>query len=179
MKTQRNNFQQKLPKIFRKFFQKNMLHIWLRGVIYDKSRIFPLYWDQGEMPAQSGAGVQTEGGAAMTRHEMLPEQYEEALFALLMESVAEAEGEKALAESRRLNESGEEIMPAETPPVPAADRPQSRGEKRPAVWPRICQGGGHGGDDRSGGDNGLHHGVRRAGELSGEKADFRLCGEIS
>lgn len=114
MKTQRNNFQQKLPKNFRKFFQKNMLHIWLRGVIYDKSRIFPLYWDRGEMPAQSGAGVQTEGGAAMTRHEMLPEQYEEALFALLMESVAEAEGEKALAESRRLNESGEEIMPAET-----------------------------------------------------------------
>lgn len=114
MKTQRNNFQQKLPKISRKFFQKNMLHIWLRGVIYDKSRIFPLYWDQGEMSAQTGAGVQTEGGAAMTRHEMLPEQYEEALFALLMESVAEAEGEKALAESRRLNESGEEIVPAET-----------------------------------------------------------------
>lgn len=91
-----------------------MLQIWLRGVIYDKSRIFPLYWDRGEMSAQTGAGVQTEGGAAMTRHEMLPEQYEEALFALLMESVAEAEGEKALAESRRLNESGEEIMPAET-----------------------------------------------------------------
>lgn len=114
MKTQRNNFQQKLPKIFRKFFQKNMLHIWLRGVIYDKSKIFPLYWDQGEMPAQSGAGVQTEGGAAMIGREALLEQYEEALFALLMESVAEAEGEKALAESRRLNESGEEIMPAET-----------------------------------------------------------------
>lgn len=114
MKTQRNNFQQKLPKNFRKFFQKNMLHIWLRGVIYDKSRIFPLYWDQGEMPAQSGAGVQTEGGAAMIGREALLEQYEEALFALLMESVAEAEGEKALAESRRLNESGEEIMPAET-----------------------------------------------------------------
>lgn len=66
------------------------------------------------MPAQSGAGVQTEGGAAMIRREALAEQYEEALFALLMESVAEAEGEKALAESRRLNESGEEIMPAET-----------------------------------------------------------------
>lgn len=114
MKTQRNNFQQKLPKNFQKFFQKNMLHIWLRGVIYDKSRIFPLYWDQGEMPAQSGAGVQTEGGAAMIGREALLEQYEEALFALLMESVAEAEGEKALAESRRLNESGEEIMPAET-----------------------------------------------------------------
>ena len=114
MKTQRNNFQQKLPKIFQKFFQKNMLHIWLRGVIYDKSRIFPLYWDQGEMPAQSGVGVQTEGGAAMIGREALLEQYEEALFALLMESVAEAEGEKALAESRRLNESGEEIMPAET-----------------------------------------------------------------
>lgn len=114
MKTQRNNFQQKLPKNFRKFFQKNMLHIWLLGVIYDKSRIFPLYWDQGEMPAQSGAGVQTEGGAAMIGREALLEQYEEALFALLMESVAEAEGEKALAESRRLNESGEEIVPAET-----------------------------------------------------------------
>ena len=114
MKTQRNNFQQKLPKIFRKFFQKNMLHIWLRGVIYDKNRIFPLCWDRGEMPAQSGAGVQTEGGAAMIGREALLEQYEEALFALLMESVAEAEGEKALAESRRLNESGEEIMPAET-----------------------------------------------------------------
>lgn len=114
MKTQRNNFQQKLPKNFQKFFQKNMLHIWLRGVIHDKSRIFPLYWDQGEMPAQSGAGVQTEGGAAMIGREALLEQYEEALFALLMESVAEAEGEKALAESRRLNESGEEIMPAET-----------------------------------------------------------------
>ena len=74
MKTQRNNFQQKLPKIFRKFFQKNMLHIWLRGVIYDKSRIFPLYWDQGEMPAQSGVGVQTEGGAAMIGREALLEQ---------------------------------------------------------------------------------------------------------
>ena len=66
------------------------------------------------MPAQSGVGVQTEGGAAMIGREALLEQYEEALFALLMESVAEAEGEKALAESRRLNESGEEIMPAET-----------------------------------------------------------------
>lgn len=66
------------------------------------------------MSAQSGAGVQKEGGAAMIRREALLEQYEEALFALLMESVAEAEGEKALAESRRLNESGEEIMPAET-----------------------------------------------------------------
>ena len=61
-----------------------MLHIWLRGVIYDKSRIFPLYWDQGEMPAQSGVGVQTEGGAAMIGREALLEQYEEALFALLM-----------------------------------------------------------------------------------------------
>lgn len=50
----------------------------------------------------------------MIGREALLEQYEEALFALLMESVAEAEGEKALAESRRLNESGEEIMPAET-----------------------------------------------------------------
>lgn len=66
------------------------------------------------MPAQSGAGVQTEGGAAMIGREALLEQYEEALFALLMESVAEAEGEKALVESRRLNESGEEIVPAET-----------------------------------------------------------------
>ena len=114
METQRNNFQQKLPKIFQKFFQKKMLHMWLRGVTYDKNRICPVCWDRGEMPAQSGAGVQTEGGAAMIGREALLEQYEEALFALLMESVAEAEGEKALAESRRLNESGEEIMPAET-----------------------------------------------------------------
>ena len=126
-----------------------MLHIWLRGVIYDKSRIFPLYWDQGEMPAQSGAGVQTEGGAAMI-------------------------GREAAERERR----GDHAC-GNAPPVPAADRPENGGEKRPAVWPRLCQGGGHGGDDRSGGDKGLHHGVRRAGELSGEKADFRLCDEIS
>ena len=36
----------------------------------------------------------------MTDHERLREQYEDALFALLMEGVAESEGEEAL----RLNE---------------------------------------------------------------------------
>lgn len=47
----------------------------------------------------------------MTRREMLVEQYEDALFALLMDEVAEAEGQKALEENQRLRESGELVIP--------------------------------------------------------------------
>lgn len=47
----------------------------------------------------------------MTRREMLVEQYEDALFALLMDEVAEAEGQKALEENQRLRESGELVVP--------------------------------------------------------------------
>ena len=47
----------------------------------------------------------------MTRREMLVEQYEDALFALLMDEVAEAEGQKALEENQRLRESGEMVIP--------------------------------------------------------------------
>lgn len=47
----------------------------------------------------------------MTDHERLMEQYEDALFALLMEGVAEAEGEKAL----RLNEELKKDPNAEVP----------------------------------------------------------------
>lgn len=49
----------------------------------------------------------------MTRREMLVEQYEDALFALLMDEVAEAEGQKALEENQRLKESGELVIPEE------------------------------------------------------------------
>ena len=42
----------------------------------------------------------------MTRKERLSEQYEDALFALIMEEAAEAEGQKALEENRRLRDSG-------------------------------------------------------------------------
>ena len=42
----------------------------------------------------------------MTRKERLREQYEDALFALIMEEAAEAEGQKALEENRRLRDSG-------------------------------------------------------------------------
>ena len=47
----------------------------------------------------------------MTRREMLMEQYEDALFALLMNEVAEAEGRKALEENQRLCDSGEMVIP--------------------------------------------------------------------
>ena len=47
----------------------------------------------------------------MTRREMLVEQYEDALFSLLMDEVAEAEGQKALEENQRLRESGELVVP--------------------------------------------------------------------
>lgn len=47
----------------------------------------------------------------MTDHEGLMEQYEDALFALLMEGVAEAEGEKALL----LNEELKKDPNAEVP----------------------------------------------------------------
>lgn len=49
----------------------------------------------------------------MTRREMLMEQYEDALFALLMDEVAEVEGQKALEENQRLKESGELVIPEE------------------------------------------------------------------
>ena len=47
----------------------------------------------------------------MTDHERLREQYEDALFALLMEGVAESEGEEAL----RLNEELKKDPNAEVP----------------------------------------------------------------
>lgn len=47
----------------------------------------------------------------MTRKERLREQYEDALFALIMEESAEAEGQKALEENRRLRDSGELAIP--------------------------------------------------------------------
>ena len=47
----------------------------------------------------------------MTRREMLMERYEDALFALLMNEVAEAEGRKALEENQRLCDSGEMVIP--------------------------------------------------------------------
>lgn len=50
----------------------------------------------------------------MTRREMLEEQYEDALFALLMDEVAEVEGKKVLEENRRLRDSGEVVIPEET-----------------------------------------------------------------
>lgn len=40
----------------------------------------------------------------MTRREELQEAYEDAMFALLMDYVAESEGEKALEENRVLQE---------------------------------------------------------------------------
>ena len=46
----------------------------------------------------------------MTRREMLMEQYENALFALLMDEVAESEGRKAIEENERLKERGEPII---------------------------------------------------------------------
>lgn len=50
----------------------------------------------------------------MTRREMLREQYEDALFALLMDEVVEAEGQKALEENQRLRDSGEVVIPEAT-----------------------------------------------------------------
>ena len=47
----------------------------------------------------------------MTRREVLMEQYEDALFALIMDEVAEVEGQKALEENQRLKESGELVIP--------------------------------------------------------------------
>ncbi len=49
----------------------------------------------------------------MTRREQLQEQYEDALFALLMDEVATAEGEKALEENERLKNDPDAVVPAE------------------------------------------------------------------
>lgn len=49
----------------------------------------------------------------MTRHEQLQEQYEDALFALMMEKVAVMEGEKALAENERLKNDPDAEVPEE------------------------------------------------------------------
>lgn len=49
----------------------------------------------------------------MTRREKLMAQYEDALFALIMDEVAEAEGRIAIEENQRLKESGEVEIPAE------------------------------------------------------------------
>ena len=48
----------------------------------------------------------------MTRREILMEQYEDARFALLMDAVAESQGQKAIEENRRLRDSGELEVPA-------------------------------------------------------------------
>lgn len=47
----------------------------------------------------------------MTRHERLQEQYEDALFALLMDGVAVSEGEKALDEHERLRDDPDAAVP--------------------------------------------------------------------
>ena len=49
----------------------------------------------------------------MTRRERLVEQYEDALFSLIVDEVAEAEGRKAIEENQRLKESGEVVIPEE------------------------------------------------------------------
>lgn len=49
----------------------------------------------------------------MTRRERLVEQYEDALFSLIMDEVAETEGRKAIEENQRLKESGEVVIPEE------------------------------------------------------------------
>lgn len=50
----------------------------------------------------------------MTRRELLQEQYEDALFALLMDDLAVAEGEKALEEHERLQNDPEAAVPDQT-----------------------------------------------------------------
>jgi len=47
----------------------------------------------------------------MTKREKLMEQYEDAMFALLMDEVAVSEGQKAIEENRRLRDSGELEIP--------------------------------------------------------------------
>ena len=47
----------------------------------------------------------------MTRREMLMERYEDALFALMMDEMAEARGQAALEENHRLKESGQPEIP--------------------------------------------------------------------
>lgn len=49
----------------------------------------------------------------MTRHEKLLENYEDALFALLMDEVAEQEGKRFLAENEQLKQNKEAAIPAE------------------------------------------------------------------
>lgn len=50
----------------------------------------------------------------MTRHEQLMENYEDALFALLMDEVAQQEGEKLREENRRLQEDPAAAVPLRT-----------------------------------------------------------------
>lgn len=50
----------------------------------------------------------------MTRHEQLMENYEDALFALLMDEVAQQEGEKLREENRRLQEDPAAAVPPQT-----------------------------------------------------------------
>lgn len=47
----------------------------------------------------------------MTKRDLLQEQYEDALFALLMDDLAISEGEKALSESERLNQDSNFFIP--------------------------------------------------------------------
>lgn len=50
----------------------------------------------------------------MTRKEQLREQYEDALFALLMDEVAASEGNRALEENERLKRDPDAAVPEET-----------------------------------------------------------------
>ena len=47
----------------------------------------------------------------MTRREQLQEQYEDALFALLMDELARSEGEKLLEENERLKQEPDADIP--------------------------------------------------------------------
>lgn len=50
----------------------------------------------------------------MTRRELLEEQYEDALFALLMDEVAVAEGQKLMEENERLKSDPDAVVPMST-----------------------------------------------------------------
>ena len=68
----------------------------------------------------------------MTRREMLMEQYEDALFALIMDEVAEVEGQKAIEENQRLKESGELVIPKEV--SQRCDCPQNCRKRSQKIW---------------------------------------------
>ena len=68
----------------------------------------------------------------MTRREELQEAYEDAMFALLMDYVAESEGKKALEENRALQEDPDaEVPPGGAPGVSERDPPRFSEKVRP------------------------------------------------